>query len=129
MKKMLRRMSQTCLALVVAAGLISVSSPALSAQDSATKPDNSAQNKKPGATSDNQPNASADRQLAATIRKAIIADKDLSTYAHNVKVVVSGGTVTLKGPVKSEDEKRKVNSDVASVADPSKIDDQLTIMK
>jgi osmotically-inducible protein OsmY len=129
MKKMPRRMSQTFLALVVAAGLISVSSPALSAQDSATKPDNSAQNKKPGATSDNQPNASADRQLAATIRKAIIADKDLSTYGHNIKVVVSGGTVTLKGPVKSEDEKRKVNSDVASVADSSKIDDQLTIMK
>jgi hyperosmotically inducible periplasmic protein len=129
MKKMQRRMSQTFLALVVAMGLISVSTPMLNAQDSATKPDNSAQNKKPGTTSDNQPNASADRQLAATIRKTIVADKDLSTYAHNVKVIVSGGMVTLKGPVKSEEEKQKVKNDVATVADPSKIDDQLTVAK
>ena len=34
-------------------------------------------------------------------------DKTLSTYAHNVKVVAQNGQVTLKGPVRTEDEKRK----------------------
>ena len=40
-------------------------------------------------------------RTTAQVRKAIIADKDLSTYAHNVKIITKDGTVTLKGPVKS----------------------------
>lgn len=50
-----------------------------------TAPDNSAQNKDQGLTADNQSNARADREATANIRKALLADKDLSTYAHNVK--------------------------------------------
>ena len=65
--------------------------------------------------------------MAANVRKAIVADKDLSTYAHNVKIIVHDGTVTLKGPVKSEDEKQKVKNDAVGVADPSKVVDQLTV--
>src|SRR5271170_942483 len=64
-----------------------------------TAPDNSAQNKDQGLTADNQANAKADRLTTANIRKAIIADKDLSTYAHNVKIITVNGVVTLKGPV------------------------------
>ncbi|MGA7317999.1 MAG: BON domain-containing protein, partial [Silvibacterium sp.] len=73
-----------------------------------TAPDNSAQNKDQGLTGDNQANAKGDRLTTANIRKAIIADKDLSTYAHNVKIITINGAVTLKGPVKSEEEKEKV---------------------
>jgi hyperosmotically inducible periplasmic protein len=93
----------------------------------AQQPDNSAQNKGQSPTADNQTNAQSDRMLAQQIRKSIIADKDLSTYAHNVKVIVANGTVTLKGPVKSDDEKQKVASDASSVAGSDKIANQLTV--
>jgi len=96
---------------------------------SSTQPDNSAQNKaqNQGKTADNQPNATSDRHTAARVRKAIIADKNLSTYAHNVKIVAKGGTVTLKGPVRSDDEKQKVVSDAASVVSADKVVDRLTV--
>ena len=41
------------------------------------------------------------------IRQSLISDKSLSTYAHNVKVIVQDGQVTLKGPVRSKDERRR----------------------
>lgn len=94
---------------------------------SAQPPDNSAQNKNQSPTADNQSNAQRDRMLVQQVRKAIIADKDLSTYAHNVKVIVANGTVTLKGPVKSDDEKQKIASDASSVAGQDTISNQLTV--
>lgn len=90
-------------------------------------PDNSGQNKRQTSTADNQPNAKGDRLTTARVRKAIMKDKDLSTYGHNVKIITMNGTVTLKGPVKSEEEKQKVVSDVAGVVSPDKITDALTI--
>jgi hyperosmotically inducible protein len=93
----------------------------------AQQPDNSAQNKGQTTTAQSQSNAKSDRLLAAQVRKAIIADKGLSTYAHNVKIVVVNGSVTLKGPVKSDEERQKVQSDVASVVSSSNIANQLTV--
>lgn len=90
-------------------------------------PDNSGQNKDQSTTADTQSNAKADRDLTANVRKALIADKDLSTYAHNVKIVTREGHVTLKGPVKSEQEKQQVLNDAASVASKDSIDNQLTV--
>jgi hyperosmotically inducible protein len=92
-----------------------------------TAPDNSAQNKDQGLTADNQANAQMDRMTTANIRKAIIADKNLSTYAHNVKIITVNGAVTLKGPVTSEEEKEKVVSDAASVVSAEKITNHLTV--
>lgn len=92
-----------------------------------TAPDNTAQNKDQGQTADNQPNAQADRVTTQKIRKAIVADKDLSTYAHNVKVITLNGAVTLKGPVKSEEEKEKVASLAASVVPADQITNNLTV--
>ena len=56
-----------------------------------------------------------------------MADKDLSTYAHNVKIIVRNGTVTLKGPVKSEDEKQKVISYASSIVSADKVTDKITV--
>lgn len=76
--------------------------------DAQTKPDNSAVNKRdkdPGAvTADQQKMNPADREITAKIRKSIMADKALSTYAHNVKIISQDGTVTLKGPGRSDAE-------------------------
>ena len=94
-----------------------------------TAPDNSAQNKdqNQGLTADNQSNAKSDRATTANIRKAILADKDLSTYAHNIKVITVNGAVTLKGPVKSEEEKQKIASEAASMVSADKITNNLTV--
>jgi hyperosmotically inducible periplasmic protein len=80
-----------------------------------------------GLTADNQADAKGDRLTTANIRKAIIADKDLSTYAHNVKIITVNGAVTLKGPVTSEEEKEKVATDAASVVSADKITNHLTV--
>jgi osmotically-inducible protein OsmY len=124
--------SRSLIAVSVALAFFSFGNPLLvshaTAQSTSSQAaDNSAQNKTQVTTADNQTNAKADRQMAADVRKAIVADKDLSTYAHNVKVVVLNGTVTLKGPVKSDDEKQKVATDVASVVAADKVTNELTV--
>ena len=91
------------------------------------QPDNSAANKNQSTTADNQTNAKADRMTTAQVRRAIMHDKDLSTYGHNVKIIVSDGNVTLKGPVKTDDEKSKVAADAASVVSPDRITNQVTV--
>ena len=92
-----------------------------------TAPDNSKNNKDHAQTADNQSNSKTDRQISANIRKAILADKDLSTYAHNIKIITLNGAVTLKGPVKSEEEKQKIASDTASVVSADQITNALTV--
>jgi len=52
----------------------------------------------------------SDVETTRVIRREITNDKSLSTYAHNIKIVTHEGQVTLRGPVKSEDEKMKVAS-------------------
>jgi hyperosmotically inducible protein len=92
-------------------------------------PDNSKQNKNQAQTADTQTNSKSDRLTTQKIRKAIMADKNLSTYAHNVKIITVDGAVTLKGPVQSEDEKQKVASEAASVVSADKITNELTVKK
>ena len=93
----------------------------------AAAPDNSKQNAHQTRTADNQSNAAGDRQTTAQVRRAIIADKSLSMYAHNVKILVAGGQVTLKGPVHSDEEKQKVEADAATVVGADKITNKLTV--
>jgi hyperosmotically inducible protein len=105
-----------------------LASRALAQTDSTqTAPDNSKNNKDHAQTADNQSNSKTDRQISANIRKAILADKDLSTYAHNIKIITLNGAVTLKGPVKSEEEKQKIASDTASVVSADQITNALTV--
>ena len=80
-----------------------------------------------GPTADNQKNDKADIKIAADIRKAVVADKSLSTLAHNVKIVARNGQVTLRGRVKSEDEKHAVVSKAEEVAGKGNVTDQLLI--
>lgn len=89
------------------------------------EPDNSAVNKAAvnnhELTADDQSNSKSDVELAASVRKALIADKSLSTYAHNVKVIVKNGVVTVKGPVKNDDERRAVEKIAVNVAGADKV--------
>lgn len=76
---------------------------------------------------DQQPNERSDRDLTQQVRKAIVGDKSLSSYAHNVKVIAQNGQVTLKGPVRSEEEKRAIESKAAEVAGEGKVTSELTV--
>jgi hyperosmotically inducible protein len=58
----------------------------------------------------------------------VIADKSLSTYAHNIKIIAQNGMVTLKGPVKSEQEKQAIETKAAEVAGGAdKINSQIEV--
>jgi hyperosmotically inducible protein len=61
-------------------------------------------------TADQQKENASDREIAQKIRRALMADNTLSTYAHNVKTVAQNGQVTLKGPVRTDDEKQSVEA-------------------
>jgi len=93
-----------------------------------TNPDNSGKNKAHSNTADQQSEATSDRMMTKKIRQSIVADKSLSTYAHNVKIITKDGMVTLKGPVHSEEEKSAIASKAAQVAGgPDKVTNQLAI--
>ena len=73
-------------------------------------PDNTAVNKRDqktdSPTADQGKNKTTDLQLAREIRRDVVKDKTLSMYGHNVKIIAQSGKVTLKGPVKTEAEKK-----------------------
>ena len=57
----------------------------------------------------------ADREISANVRKAVVADDSLSINAQNVKIVTSNGNVTLRGPVKTEQEKAAIEAKAKQV--------------
>lgn len=74
-----------------------------------------------------QPNDKADIDLVAHVRKAIMKDGSLSTNAHNVKIVAASGVVTLRGPVRNDTERSKVEALASGVAGVQRVDNQLDI--
>jgi hyperosmotically inducible periplasmic protein len=96
-----------------------------------TPPDNTKANQRDRAkgapTADQQKENSNDRELTQKIRRAIMDDKTLSTYAHNVKIISQDGQVTLKGPVRTEDEKKIVEAMAIEVAGAGRVTNQLSI--
>jgi hyperosmotically inducible periplasmic protein len=100
--------------------------------DSATQPDNTKVNQRDRnadqPTADQQKNNRSDRMLTKNIRRSIMADKSLSTYAHNLKIISQNGTVTVKGPVNSDDERRAVIAKAVAVAGSAdKVTDQISV--
>jgi osmotically-inducible protein OsmY len=69
----------------------------------------------------------ADRQISANVRKAVVADDSLSMNAHNVKIVTSNGTVTLRGPVKTAREKEIIEATAKQVSGVHNVDNQLEV--
>src|SRR5579862_696989 len=94
----------------------------------AQEPDNTSANKDGGKTADQQKENKNDREITRQIRKALVADKALSTYAHNVKVISENGTVTLRGPVRSEDEKSSIEAKAKAVAGVNDVKNELAVV-
>lgn len=68
----------------------------------------------------------ADIKITADIRKRVV-DAKMSTDAHNVKIITQDGKVTLRGPVKAEEEKQKIEEIALAVAGAGKVDNQLEV--
>ncbi len=76
-----------------------------------------------------QGNSGAETKVTAAIRKGIMADKNLSFGAKNVKVITTGTKVTLRGTVKSDQEKTTI-ADIAKKTDGvTDVDNQLEVKK
>ncbi len=121
-------MKRTILAL---ACLGAASLAVLAADNGKTKPDNTAVNERDRSgetqTSGDQSNTSSDLKITQAIRQALMKDSELSTTAKNVKIITNNGQVTLRGPVKSAQEKAKIDQLAKSAASRAKIDDQLEV--
>jgi len=96
-----------------------------------TPPDNTKTNQrdreKTAKTADQAKNNTSDRELMQKIRKSIMDDKTLSTYGHNVKIIAENGKVTLKGPVRSAEEKQSIEQKATEVAGAGNVTNELTV--
>jgi hyperosmotically inducible periplasmic protein len=78
-------------------------------------------------TADNAVDSSSDLAVTQKIRKAVIDDGSLSTNAHNCKIVVQKGVVTLVGPVANQAERAKVEQLAVAVVGDHKVFNQLEV--
>ena len=101
------------------------------AQTAAVEPDNSGRNVRDadGATKTpgDQSESEADRTITQNVRQAVTADDSISTNGKNVKIITVDGTVTLRGPVKSEQEKTNIAAKAQQIAGVKQVDNQLEI--
>ena len=100
-------------------------------QEQQPAPDNTKTNQgdasKNAKTADQQKMNPADRETTKKIRSALVDDKSLSTYAHNIKIITTDGMVTLKGPVRSEEEKSAIEAKARQIAGDSNVTSNLTV--
>jgi osmotically-inducible protein OsmY len=93
--------------------------------------DNSARNERDRSgetkTSGDQSNSKADIKTTAAIRRAVLRDHALSMMAKNAKIITENGMVTLRGPVKSDQEKATIEKLARAAAPDARIDNQLEV--
>src|SRR5204863_8823455 len=103
-------MKRTLLAL---ACLSALSLAAFAADNEKAKPDNTATNERDRSgetqTSGDQSNSSAELKITQNTRRALMKERELSTMAKNIKVVTANDQIMLRGPVKTTQEKAKVD--------------------
>ena len=111
--------------------MLAMGSVALAQNADVTAPNNSGINVRDRAanaiTAGEQSNAKGDINLTTQIRRAVEKDDSLSMAAHNVKIVSVNGIVTLRGPVKTEQEKESVGAKAKTIAGADKVNNQLEV--
>jgi hyperosmotically inducible protein len=119
--------------LLIAIGLFAVPKASSFGMQQEQPPDNTRMNRgdasKDASTADQQKMNPNDREVSRKIRVEIMKDKSLSTYAHNVKVITHDGKVTLKGPVRSQDEKANVEAKAAAIAGDGNVTSEIEIAR
>jgi len=114
-------------AMCITGALTALAIPAIAQTAADNTKVNTRDQAKAAVTADQQKENAGDREIAKKIRQSLISDKSLSTYAHNVKVVAQGGHVTLKGPVRSEDEKKVVEAKAIEVAGAGHVTNEISV--
>lgn len=123
--------------VAIAIGFAFAPLPARAAQSdpgmTAVKPDNTKINQRDRnaaeMTADKQGSLKSDREISRQIRRALVKNKSLSSYAHNVKVITKDGLVTLKGPVKSEQERQAVLNAATTAAGARDVTDEMSVTR
>jgi hyperosmotically inducible protein len=78
-------------------------------------------------TPGDQGSSEADRTLTQNVRQGVVKADGMSTAAKNVKIVTRDGVVTLRGPVKTDEEKSSIASIAHQVAGVKRVDNQLEV--
>ena len=124
-------MKKIALTLALSSALLGLGTITTAQDARPVAPDNSAVNVRDRApdamTAGQQSNAKSDVELTREIRRAVVKDDSLSMLAHNVKIVTDNGAVTLRGPVKTEQEKVAIASKAQAIAGANKVNDQLEV--
>ena len=90
---------------------------------------NSKDRNKSGVTAQQQSNSKKDIEITQRIRKELLEDGNLSTYAKNIKVVTRKGKVVLKGPVNSLEEKNVAQEIATNAVGAQNVRNEITITK
>ena len=118
-----RIMKRTLLALSL---ILTLNITAIAADENQADADNTAKNQRDRSgetkTSGDQSNSPEDLKTTQAIRKALMKDSSLSMTAKNIKIITADGQVTLRGPVKSADEKSRIDQLAKGSAGKAKID-------
>ena len=78
-------------------------------------------------TAGQQSNMKSDVELTRQIRRAVVKDSSLSVMAQNVKIVSANGSVTLRGPVKTEAEKDAIGSKAQAIAGADRVNNEIEV--
>jgi len=76
-----------------------------------------------------QGSSEADRKLTQQIRETIVRDNSLSFTAKNVKIITLNGRVTLRGPVKTDAERRTISAAAKKIAGDAQVENYLEVAK
>jgi len=125
-------MKRIALRLVLCSALLGMGTVAMAQDSMPMAPNNSGVNvrdRAPNAmTADQQSNAKSDVEITREIRRSVVKDDQLSMMAHNVKIVSDSGSVTLRGPVKTDMEKKVIGHKARAVAGKGMVDNQLEVI-
>jgi hyperosmotically inducible periplasmic protein len=100
-------------------------------QNTNTAPDNTGVNNRDQSgetkTPGDQSNDPQDIHITTEIRRAIMKDANLSMTAKNIKIITVNGSVTLRGPVNTADEKKEISHIAKTAAGNARIDNELEV--
>ena len=113
--------------LVFAGALLATGLPARAQTPADNTKVNQRDRAKDSATADQQKENASDRDVSQKIRRSVMDDKTLSTYAHNVKIIAQDGQITLKGPVRTESEKKTIEAKATEVAGTGRVINEISI--
>lgn len=95
-----------------------------------TAPDNTRINQRDAhnqtMTPGDQSNTKADVSTTSAVRQALVKS-DMSTSARNVKIITNNGRITLRGPVKTQAEKARIEALAKAAANGNTVDNQLDV--